>query len=699
MSVRRQRTACLAPVVAAMIGVVCGQGTATAQQLAPGQSTGCPLSPGEYERAGYTIRELSVHNVFNWFRAVDHLTDRSQVDFPGENTPFRVSQANRAANALNERLHGRPEENTSPIVVTVVVNYIDNCVDANGIRQLDLVYTTLTNRLPLATGLTFESRQAVNDDAPAAVGAIAQPRVSLRATPHLAYTASDRLQVGGQVAVHAPLGLFDTLAGDAWGSSTSHLFRGSLEGAYDGAGPIAHSTWRLSGSDVERPIGSTGLLERRIMGQTSAQTRPVGANGVVFRFGASVESGHDDASDEQPLVVPGSLINTRYGAARVYGGASLNLPRHVLTGSYGFMLGSVPDGPRIDYRKSLVDAAYAFRSNVGDHRTLEVETRATAGWLTAPGLVPVAERFFGGNVAQDFIEGDAWRIRAAPMIRSFPNGTLNRTTPGSPTGGDNFFSLNVTVAVPAWRVPLVPSTISSIPEFANALSSAKGTARETTSAYYRSKDPAQKLVVDEAAKVTAALDRLAKRLEQLERGAPAGVKARLADCSEAVDEAQGNMGHLEDTGYGPIASSIVPDLLRTCRDAPGTDLQDPTVTAEYAQLTASATAVAEKLRQIDEKTITRKVDEDLGFAFRALDTLIHEVNGISIGPMFIVDAARIGPQKESAGGVRYGIGGGVRVSIMNVMNISAGYAKNPSPRAWESPGALFVSLDFVDLFR
>jgi hypothetical protein len=665
-----------------------------------GHAQGCPLTPAAYQNAGYIIRQVQVRNTFNLFRILDPLSSVSRVTFPSPNRPFRVGEANKAARALTDVLHGRPEENESPIVVTAVVNFIDNCTDTNGERHLDLIYRSITSRVPLATGVTFESRQAIADDAPEAIGAVRTPRLTMRATPSVVYTASDHLQAGGQVAVHAPMRIFDTATVEARGSSTSHVFSASLAGDYDGAGLIQHTDWRFSGSDVERPTGLEGLLQRRLMGQVSGQTRPVGPKGVVLRFGGSVQGGSGDVSGPPAATPEGTLSTTDYTAAQMYGGMSVNRSRQVFAASYGFMLGSVPGGAGVDYRKSIVDVAHGFRARVGDHRVLEIETRGSAGWLQTPGNVPVVERFFGGNVAQDFIEGDAWRIRAAPMIRSFPNGTLNRLSPESAAGGTSFFSVNFSASAPAWRMPLVPTVISSLPEFSTALDSAQGTARSATATYYRGKDPAQKLAVDEAKVVVETLDRLLARLEQIKAGVPPAVMDRFSTCLDAVDTAQGNMMHLTETGYGPIANSIVPDLLRDCRDSLGADVQDAMADAEYLRLSTSAAVVKKMLSQIDENTIAEKTEEDLGFAFRALDTIVHEVNGLSVGPVFMFDVAHIGPQVNASGGdVRYGIGGGVRLSVMNVVNIDVAYVKNPSPREWEEPGAFFLSLDFVDLFR
>ena len=81
----------------------------------------------------------------------------------------------------------------------------------------------------------------------------------------------------------------------------------------------------------------------------------------------------------------------------------------------------------------------------------------------------------------------------------------------------------------------------------------------------------------------------------------------------------------------------------------------------------------------------------------AVDTLRNEVNAFSIALVGIFDVGRLFPDKY---GVRYGIGGGVRFSIVNV-NFTLGYAANPQPHRslGQGPGALFLQLSYTDLFR
>ena len=168
----------------------------------------------------------------------------------------------------------------------------------------------MTSRIPLASGVTFESGEAIRADTPDAIGAARQPRVSLQAKPRLAYTATDRLQAGGELVLRAPLLLFQSIEAAAWGSDKSHVLRGSLRGELDAAGLLAHTDWRFSASDVERPTDSQGLLQRRVMGQVATQTRPLGASGIVFRLGGSVEDGRERVSGADAGASPESQAAT-----------------------------------------------------------------------------------------------------------------------------------------------------------------------------------------------------------------------------------------------------------------------------------------------------------------------------------------------------------------------------------------------------
>jgi hypothetical protein len=113
-----------------------------------------------------------------------------------------------------------------------------------------------------------------------------------------------------------------------------------------------------------------------------------------------------------------------------------------------------------------------------------------------------------------------------------------------------------------------------------------------------------------------------------------------------------------------------------------------------------AKSVSTKVAQVRNDLAEKKADEDLSFAFHAIDTFVNQVNALSVGPAVLFDFAHIGPQVDaSAGGIRKGVGLGARVTVMNVLNLTGGYAWTISPRPWEKSGALFFSLSITDLLR
>jgi hypothetical protein len=91
----------------------------------------------------------------------------------------------------------------------------------------------------------------------------------------------------------------------------------------------------------------------------------------------------------------------------------------------------------------------------------------------------------------------------------------------------------------------------------------------------------------------------------------------------------------------------------------------------------------------------KKADQDLKPATKVLNTVLYQLNEYSVSPVGIFDVARVWP---SGVGARYAVGGGVRLSLVNV-NFTFGYAVNPHRLPAEGPGAVFFKLDITDLFH
>jgi hypothetical protein len=80
-----------------------------------------------------------------------------------------------------------------------------------------------------------------------------------------------------------------------------------------------------------------------------------------------------------------------------------------------------------------------------------------------------------------------------------------------------------------------------------------------------------------------------------------------------------------------------------------------------------------------------------------VDSLRHEANRFAYGVFGIFDTGRVWPDPY---GTHYGIGGGVRFSLVNI-NLNLGYAVNPHPHevVGQGRGALMVTLTYTNLFR
>jgi hypothetical protein len=88
----------------------------------------------------------------------------------------------------------------------------------------------------------------------------------------------------------------------------------------------------------------------------------------------------------------------------------------------------------------------------------------------------------------------------------------------------------------------------------------------------------------------------------------------------------------------------------------------------------------------------------MAYVKRTVHTLVYELNLMSVSPVLMLDVAHIGPASSRLG-TRYGIGGGLRISLANSVDFTAGYLANPRRLADEPPGAFFFSMQFKDLFQ
>ena len=142
------------------------------------------------------------------------------------------------------------------------------------------------------------------------------------------------------------------------------------------------------------------------------------------------------------------------------------------------------------------------------------------------------------------------------------------------------------------------------------------------------------------------------------------------------------------------------------------DLVDPlykTAPCEYALLVSTDVAcscqgnVDERTKQAlinAQSSAQRRAKETIAPARELFDRLTKELNLIAISPLLIFDAAKIRSRipSSTASTTRYGVGGGVRFSIVS-LDVDLGYAFNARRQVPERRGAFIFSLRINDLLR
>jgi hypothetical protein len=432
----------------------------------------------------------------------------------------------------------------------------------------------------------------------------------------------------------------------------------------------------------------------------------------VVRFGASLEGGNQQTESNAALGAGDNIASSGYGALKAYVGATANVGRYSVAGSYGLQAGTLGASTSVEFIKHVMDLAATAQfmpkeTTPGNfHKPFNVEARLTGGVIQTLGQVPVAERFFGGNATQDFLAGDTWTIRSGPFIRSIPENRLNGVATVGPIGGTSFYSVNLTVSRPVWGRSIIPKEMSEDPEFFSAVNSAKGTARQALIATRKNGLPAFKRVVEGLSAFNPGLKQTDEILKALPTDPPEDLADAVADVQDdlaIISNILSNQSTLPSKldGFIKVARSTITkftehlDSLRDELQAASLPGPSNQVKSIRDSIVGQQAALVTELNQIDFSEATRLADQDMKLIDSVLDTFLHELNLVSVSPVGIFDVARIWPDQF---GTRFGIGGGVRLSLVN-FNVTLGYAVNPKPRFQEGRGAFFFSMDVTDLFR
>jgi hypothetical protein len=695
-------------VLASLFGcVVCSTTPAVGADDPELQPTGtCDQPLSFYSKTQYKIKAIRTTSAFDYLHGVRQMMSdvlaSSNLHLGDDFTTSSVIEGRRK---IRERLNQLADAGNFPIKVNVVIAEIEKCRADTEPPSLDVVYNTFSTWAPFVLPRTFEHQASQADD-PASASGVRKKKFQL--VPQAGYNATANLFGGGRTSLATRVGTFDV-----GGLASSEIL--SVDSSFSGKhtwedGWIKSAEWRTGFSYYDAPTGTNRLKRARLTGQVFANSAPIGSSNAILRFGVSIGGGHDQSNLPADELPPGSLSSSPIGEVKTYGGISGRAGRNSFKFSYGFQLGEANSDFQVDFAKHIADVAYNVRFLPSPHKPVELDARLTAGWIQNLGAIPAAERFFGGNAEREFLMGDSWQIRAAPFIRSIPENQLNRLAPDAPIGGENFFSANVTLGVTAWNRQLMPEEIRANPDFRSLLASELKSAQKTLESYWISKDKAVPDVLSEASQAIGAVRELRKSFDRVKDSVPAELTDRFGDCDFQVTLAEGFADILEtdknrskrfiqmkslvaenDDGSIDNLMGCITDL----RALFGTDATDAMVN-KFKSVQDPARA---DLSELDEAAAQKKSARDMAFIHQTVNTVVDEMNFVSISPIAIFDVARIGPQASSAGGgFRYGLGGGVRFTLVDTIRLDAGYAVNPDPKPWEGRGAAFFSMQVIPLF-
>jgi hypothetical protein len=717
----------------------------------PGNPPGKCLRPAK-EYDGYKVADVRIDSPLGWLfpsvtqRLNELLADPQMPLKKGE----RFSRDDFYAGFifLNTNFPALQVNPFNRVAVRLAGPSLADCDE--GKRTLIAVYRVYHLGVPDLLTSSFERR----DEELATRSVVETPATERLANffpqPFTGYNRSRDLFGGARLTINQPGDIFDKITLNASGSASSLFARAEMHGSRNFMkGALRHAEWRVGHRYSDTPSDAMRLKESATVGQIAVATRPIGAAGLIVRFGGAVEGGHQQTDADQPRLPPTDLARTGYASGKTFVGATLRAGRLLferplelrLKGSYGLQVGNAGEGRRVDYVKQLFDTAAQLRYRLRDHRPLSLETQFTFGSINTPGRLPTPERFFGGNVEQNFIAGESWTIRSQPFIRSIPQSMFARVDQNGPAGGDRFFAVNLTLAATVWGRPLTPSEILNDDEFTGVVELALSASQSEIESSYVSKSPELREIARQVVPMEGQLKDAQQDLDDLQEAArqlgdqepgPA-ILRQIALCradlrsvttsvtavaqkleKNSLDRADVRILLVGIPDLAPPRPSRIEKLNKSLGALAGlADLPVSGVIADKIKSLQTLGARLEAAREILARDFTNKLEKpgstvvaaakqqaekDMRYPRRVLNELLYEANLIGVSPVLVFDAARLQQRGSTAGDVRYALGGGLRLSIVSV-DLTVGYAWNLRPKPWEGRGALIFTMAVSNLFR
>jgi len=486
MSLNRRNSRICVPVWLLALGCLLAgvsNGSVAYSQTPDGETGRCDQIPALYQLANYTVKQITAEPMVKFIGASavidDALAAAIAKQVPGSKglsvgQRFDTAGVSFLEDALNNELELRILRGRMGLLY--LQHKLINCDDSN--RTLEVQYQVLIVARPSYLRNSFEAQDRREKNKEAA-GTLKGSEKSHSLVPFAGYNRSRAMYGGAELVIDSDYKPLNKLALSASGSSSSAVVQASASGFKNfNKGPLSFAEWRAGYGYSNIPTDGFDLKEATAAARFFAASRPISSHNLIFRFGTSVEGGNRQTSLPQSAALPSTIVDSGYGALKLYAGASLTTRRQDFKASYGLQLGNTGEDLGVDYRKQIFDSAYRLRFLPKPFKPFQLDAQFSAGSLSSvSGPVPYGERFFGGNVEEEFIQNDSWKIRSNPVIRSFPQNRLNGGSGLLPLGGDNFVSINLTAAQTIWQKRLIPGEISEDPDLTLALGTQLLTAR------------------------------------------------------------------------------------------------------------------------------------------------------------------------------------------------------------------------------
>jgi hypothetical protein len=534
------------------------------------------------------------------------------------------------------------------------------------------------------------------------------PVKPIKFVPTIAIDNANRLAAGGRLEI-TPRKLnkikFNTITVEGKASSMTKSATAAISGSKEAAGIISRMDWRLGYDYNSSPIDVGTVKSSRFAAQLSGISRPLLNDKFTVRFGGLLEAGNQQSSIVATSLGVNTLSNSAFGAVKLYVGLGSRLRHNVFSGSYGLQIGSTEQKPKVDWVKHIANLNHDFWYPIGNHRILDLESKFSAGFISANHRIPVSEKFFGANIEKPFIPNDNWHINENPVFRAIPGKRFNQGD--AEIGTNKFLSYSLTASYTVWRVPLVPTEITNDPDFNSMINAGISSAN----------DPETYLVMDQHFKntyiylnnVKSLLSDFDTILSSLKSKYPAAFTEQFKQCSTIVQLQKFEIKNalmtnatvvnkfpvVEGWANGKKLNRLVTNCVAKIRQVLPNEQELEAKSNDLANLQK---LMESEFNQIDTKLANSKVKSDSAFVKNTLNTLLYDVNLYSLSPVFVFDAATIGPKRSGFGRVRYGSGLGIKLELANSVNFTAGYAWNLKRRQGEGRGNLFFSLSLRDLF-